>query len=220
MITTAPRTCFLNLLLLCLLSLIAPLSGAQDLALLNLATPQSGCMLGNETVRVVAYNYGARLNAGTQFLGLYALDGNASQNQLFVLDTPWESMSARTLVFDVPGNFSNAGDHTLLVSINFASDPNNGNNTLHNLTIRSSAMSVAGTLTPSGNGSSGMLSLSGQIGSVLQWEQSPDGLRWYKLANGDTTQSYAGLDQPTQFRVRVGNEACPAVVSPATTVTP
>lgn len=220
MIRTTSCKHLLNLALFWLVGCSSSISFAQDLALLNLRTPQSGCELGSETVSVVAYNYGNRLDTGTQFLGLYVLDNGAAQNQLFVLDTPWESMSARTLVFAAPGNFSASGDHTLMVSVNFAGDPNNGNNTLHAVTVRSSAASVAGSLVQAGTAAAGDLTVNGQTGSVLQWEQSPDGLRWYKLANTDVVQPFAGIDRPTQFRVRVGNETCPAVVSAPVTVNP
>lgn len=219
------RICFRHLggrvTCLLLLALLSLTSHAQDIALLRLLTPQSGCELGSQTVSVQAYNYGALLGAGTQFLGLYVLDGGSSQNQAFTLDTPWEPMTARVLTFTVPGNFAAPGNHSLMVSINMAGDPNNGNNTLHHEVIRTSAATVAGSLSHVPTGvSAGSLQLSGQVGSVVQWEQSPDGLRWFKLASNDATQAYANLDRPTQFRVRVANEACPASTSAALLVTP
>ncbi|MEO7755745.1 MAG: hypothetical protein ABIS07_04160, partial [Dokdonella sp.] len=88
--------------------------------------------------------------------------------------------------------------------------------------VTTSAASDGGTAAGPGTpAASGTLTLSGYTGSIVQWEESDDGgLRWFVLANTQSTQDYADLRAPAQFRARVQNGQCAAVVSNAVTVSP
>ncbi|ASS48310.1 MAG: hypothetical protein A3D31_19365 [Candidatus Fluviicola riflensis] len=57
---------------------------------------------------------------------------------------------------------------------------------------------------------SGMLSLSGNTGSVVNWESSDDaGATWNVIANTTTSHNYVGLTTTTWFRALVEGTACP-----------
>ncbi len=60
----------------------------------------------------------------------------------------------------------------------------------------------------------GTLTLSGQVGSVLDWEYSnDDGTTWNGLSNTLTTYNYSGLVDTTWFRVVIEGGDCPDTYS-------
>jgi hypothetical protein len=96
----------------------------------------------------------------------------------------------------------------------------------------SSAVNIA--VTPASNGgvisgsptvcygSNGLLTVSGQTGSILRWEFSVDGGdNWSNIANTSATQSFSNLTTTTRYRVVVKNGVCDeAKSSLAITVNP
>jgi gliding motility-associated-like protein len=84
-------------------------------------------------------------------------------------------------------------------------------------TITVTPANVAGTIaggTTVCTGSSGVLSLSGQIGAIQRWEQSIDGgITFTPIANTTTTQTYTNITATTQYRVVVGSGSCATVTS-------
>jgi hypothetical protein len=193
---------------------------AQDLAMMELVSPQSGCMLSaTENVTVRMFNHGPTVTQGTTVMFQYIVDSSVGSNAQLVLDAAWEANSSKLFTFPTPANLSQAGGHTITVSLNLAADTHTGNNTLHNIAVTNAATTVPGTLAAAAPGPSGTLTLSNHVGAVLQWEESPDGERWYRLANTGNTQSYVGLTVPRKYRVRVANAPCaPAVSNVVTTV--
>ncbi|MCX6181745.1 MAG: gliding motility-associated C-terminal domain-containing protein, partial [Bacteroidetes bacterium] len=86
------------------------------------------------------------------------------------------------------------------------------------------AASATGTVSTnatvcSGN-NSGTLTLSGQIGAVLNWESSTDNfLTSTTIANVTSSQSYNNLSASTKYRAVVKSGACPSGVSAEATIT-
>jgi hypothetical protein len=66
----------------------------------------------------------------------------------------------------------------------------------------------------------GLISLTGQFGSIIRWEFSTDnGATWQPISNTNNTVGYSDLTQTTQFRGVVHNgTTCGDVVSTSTTI--
>jgi hypothetical protein len=190
-----------------------------DPALTELVSPASGCMLGVEPVTIRIFNNnGPALAAGTTILAMFSVDGGSASNHAFTLDEALPTNASRLFTFAAGADLSTPGDHTFSVSIHLGTDTNPHNNGMTNLLIRNTAASNAGVVQLDAGSAS--VSVDGQLGDVVQWEESVDGLRWIKLANTDTTLAFAALSAPVQFRVRVANAPCPAAASAGLTVTP
>lgn len=86
-----------------------------------------------------------------------------------------------------------------------------------------STLSIAGTLTGGGIycgvPATGTLTLTGNTGNVVNWQNSTDGgLTWGPITNTATTENYTNLPVTTMYTVTVQNGACPAVTSAPETV--
>jgi hypothetical protein len=86
-----------------------------------------------------------------------------------------------------------------------------------------STLSIAGTLTGGGIycgvPATGTLTLTGNTGNVVNWQNSTDGgLTWGPITNTTTTENYTNLPVTTMYTVTVQNGACPAVTSAPETV--
>ncbi len=84
--------------------------------------------------------------------------------------------------------------------------------------------SVGGTVTSSATvcsgANSGTLNLSGETGSVLQWQFSTDGgVTWTSIANTTTSESYTNLVTTTMYRAQVQQGGCTPAFSAAATIT-
>ncbi|MBL7883693.1 MAG: hypothetical protein JNL69_06465, partial [Bacteroidia bacterium] len=91
-------------------------------------------------------------------------------------------------------------------------------------TITVDVPSVGGTVSASANvcfgNNSGTLTLSGETGNILRWEQSIDGgINWTPIANTTNTQLYANITLTTQYRAVVQNGVCTSINSNAATLT-
>lgn len=98
----------------------------------------------------------------------------------------------------------------------------NDTSTLTTITVNPSSVggSIAGGTTVCANGNSGNLTLSGQTGNVVRWEQSINGGgTWTTIANTTTTQAYTNLTTTTLFRAVVQNGVCATANSSNATVT-
>jgi len=67
----------------------------------------------------------------------------------------------------------------------------------------------------------GVITLSGQFGSIVRWESSIDGgTTWTPIANTTSTQHYSNLTQTTSYRAVLENTTtCPGATSTVSTVT-
>ncbi len=215
------RNLLLRLMVVLAASVAATTLQAQDLELIAVSEPVSGCALGNsEPVSMRVINHGPTLPAGTSFQVMYWIDGGGAVNGMVTLDNALPTNSTLNYSFVTTTDLSVPGEYIFNVSLNLAGDINPGNNTVTGYRVRNSALSVAGVVAAPGSGSAGTLSVSGQTGDIVQWEESPDGERWFKLASNSAAQAYSGLAEPTRFRARVANGDCPAVVSDPVIVLP
>jgi len=79
---------------------------------------------------------------------------------------------------------------------------------------------VAGGTTICFGNTSGVLSLSGQVGTIVKWQSSVDPFSvWTDIANTNPTYTSPVLTQTTQFRAVVQSGSCPEVTSGSTIVT-
>jgi gliding motility-associated-like protein len=92
-------------------------------------------------------------------------------------------------------------------------------------TITVSPLSVGGTLNPpavtvcSGS-NAGSITLSGQTGSVVNWQSSVNGgTTWTNIANVTATQAYTNLVTTTQYRANIQSGTCAATFSSIAVVT-
>ncbi|HEY4197321.1 MAG TPA: hypothetical protein VGM63_17385, partial [Mucilaginibacter sp.] len=69
-------------------------------------------------------------------------------------------------------------------------------------------------------GSGSVITLSGQLGSVVHWESSTDGFNWTIISNTTTSITTPALTQTTQYRAKLHNTStCPDVYSSIAVVT-
>lgn len=197
---------------------------AQDLAVVAITQPVGGCVsLGSENVTVRVFNYGTPLPAGTGFNAAYTINAGAPVVELIVLGNTLLTNSTLDYTFTTQANLTAPGAYSLDATVNLAGDVNPANNAYVGYLVTRAGQSVAGTLAgPGAPSTSGTLTLSGSNGTIVQWEESDDGgLRWFALANDGTSQDYADLRAPAQFRVRVLGAPCgPDVLSNVVTVSP
>ncbi len=78
---------------------------------------------------------------------------------------------------------------------------------------------VSGSTTVCTGSNSTTLNLSGQVGSLIKWQSSPDGSSWTDIANTNTTLTATNLTQTTHFRAVVGSGACAEAFSESATLT-
>ncbi len=90
-------------------------------------------------------------------------------------------------------------------------------------TITVNPVSVGGTTaanaTVCSGANSGTITLSGQTGTVQNWELSTDGITWTSIANTTTSQTYTNLAATTYYRANVRSGVCSAVFSSIDTIT-
>lgn len=79
--------------------------------------------------------------------------------------------------------------------------------------------SIAGSATVCETGNFGLLTLSGNNGSIVKWQSSIDGGNtWNDIANTTNQQPYNNLAQTTQFQAIISNGSCPVVSSSSATI--
>ncbi|HVT86085.1 MAG TPA: gliding motility-associated C-terminal domain-containing protein [Chitinophagaceae bacterium] len=93
-------------------------------------------------------------------------------------------------------------------------------------TVTVDPKSVGGTLAPStssfclGQSTNSLLSLSGNTGSVVNWQQSTDAINWINLAPANTNSFYNvnSINTTTYYRTIVQSGVCPADTSAVATL--
>lgn len=79
---------------------------------------------------------------------------------------------------------------------------------------------TAGTDTVCSGNNSGTITLSGQVGKIIRWQQSTDGgTTFTPVANTSATLQYSNLTTTTQYRAQVQSGVCLAAFSSVTTIT-
>jgi len=196
--------------------------GQMDAGVTGITAPVSGCSLtSTQSVTVKIFNYGS--NIVLPFNVSYRINLGVPVTE--VINTPILSNSTFTYTFTTPANLSVAGSYTFDAFTNLGGDVNATNDSLKNYIVINSAPSVGGTVNPSGftvcSGSNfGAVSVTGETGSVVNWESSIDGGNtWTVLSNTSTTQNFNNLTVTTTYRAVIKNGSCPATNSlPATII--
>ncbi len=183
--------------------------------------PASGCGLGaTENVTIRLFNFGNTLPASTWFNVSYTINSGIPRTELVTLGSALLSNSTLTYTFTTQANLTTPGSYTFDATVSLAGDVNPTNDAFSSYVVESVAASNAGTLSGPTSGSAGVLTVTGNTGAIVQWEESPDTQRWFKLANTTASQSFSGLTTTTHFRARVANGACGNPVSNVVTVVP
>lgn len=199
----------------------APLCAQNDLSTTAITQPISGCALSaTENVTIRLFNFGNTLPASTSFNVSYTINSGTPSTELVTLGSNLLSNSTFTYTFTTQANLSTPGAYTFAATVSLAGDINPTNDAFSGYVVENVAASDAGTLSGPSSGSAGVLTVTGNNGAIVQWEESPDTQRWFKLANTTTTQSFSALTATTHFRARVANGACGNPVSNVVTVVP
>jgi len=211
--------------LLILLTLSISGFSQNDVSVIAITAPVSGCALtATENVTIRIFNYGASLPAGTGMNVSYTINAGAPVTQLLTLGSTLLTNSTLNFTFTTQANLSVAGAYTFTASTSLPGDVNPSNDAFTGYTVTNTAASVGGTVTGGTNlcvsGNSGVLTLSGNTGNVLEWQRSTDGgVTWISISNTTTSQSYLNLTVPTQFRALVQNGSCATATSSTAAMT-
>lgn len=208
---------------LMLLTLCSTSTWAQnDLSTTAIQQPLSGCALtASENVTLRIFNFGNTLPAGSFFNAAYTINAGAPVVESVILGSNLLANSALTYTFITPANLSTPGLYFIDGMVALAGDVNPNNDALTQYQVQNTAPSIGGTVTgPGMPTTTGALSVTGQIGAVIEWQQSIDAVRWRALQNTGTVQAFALLAEPTRFRAMVQNGSCAAVYSSTALVYP
>jgi len=142
--------------------------------------------------------------------------------------TSWESSTDGGLTWSTIANTSTSQSYLNLTDTTlYRSVVKNGTCAAEysdTVTITVDPVTVGGTISSSttvceGN-NTGTLTLSGETGSVLNWESSSDGgFTWVSIANTTTSQGYLNLTSNTLYRAVVQSGICPSTQSGIVTLT-
>ena len=193
-----------------------PAAAQKDLSITGILTPKSDCALAaTENVTVRIFNYGSSLQPGTSFMLTYTINAGGPITELAMLPSTFLSHGSLAYTFTTQANLFSSGSYIFAATVSIAGDINPGNDAYNGYTVINSAPSVGGSVSgPAGPTFSGNVSLSGQTGNVLTWQQSDDGgLRWRRLANTSSVQSFDQLREHTTFRVLLRNGLCASAFS-------
>ena len=198
---------------------------SQDLSVIAITSPVSGCALtATENVTIRIFNFGPNLPAATSFNVSYTINAGAPVTELVTLASPLLTNSTLNYTFTTQANLATAGTYTFTATVSIAGDINPSNDAFTGYTVTNTAASVGGTVSGGTNvcisGNSGILTLSGHTGNILEWQRSTDGgVTWISISNTTTTQSYLNLTVPTQFRALVQNGSCASATSSIASMT-
>ncbi|HEY0029620.1 MAG TPA: gliding motility-associated C-terminal domain-containing protein [Bacteroidia bacterium] len=208
-----------KLLTLVSLIFISNLALAQDISVIAITAPVSGCSLSaTSSVTVNVKNVGLTDLSGTPFDLSYTINGGAPITDVGVTIPFFAPNTTVSYTFTTTTDLSVAGTYTFTAFSTYAPDINTTNDATTGYVVTSVAPSVGGTVAGGTNvctgSNSGVLTLSGHTGAVQNWEYSTDGgSTWISISNTTTTQSYFNLTVPTRYRAQVQNGACTAATS-------
>jgi len=192
---------------------------AQDISVIAITQPVSGCALTTtENVTIRIFNYGPTLMAGSTFDVSYIINGGGPVVETVTLGANLNTNSTLNYTFTTQADLSVPGAYVFDASTALPGDVNPTNDAFTGYSVTNTAPSVGGTITgPSSvcvTSNSGNLTLSGHTGNVQQWEYSTDGgFTWITIGNTSTTQPYNNLTVPTRYRVAVQSGGCAVAYS-------
>lgn len=193
------------------------------MSVIALLQPATGCALSaSETIRIRVVNLGpAPLPGGSIFSISYTINGGLPVSDTLLMGNPIQPNGTAQYTFQAPADLSQPGVYQIDATITVSNDSNPSNNALGAQAVRNWAPTIGGAVPPlSGSTAAGTLALAGQLGAVLEWQQSEDGERWQSLENTTATQDFAGLGRVTRFRALVQNGPCASALSSDARVAP
>jgi hypothetical protein len=185
----------------------------------------SGSTSAATVVSVNSISVGGSVTGGTTICagatsGLLTLSGHTGTI------TKWQSSNDGSTWTDITNTSTTYTSGILTVTTHFRAVVKSGtcpsvNSSATTVIVNPASVGglVTGGTTISEGTTSGLLTLSGHIGSVTKWQSSPDGTAWTDIANTSTTYTSEILTFTTQFRAAVKSGVCPTAYSGATTVT-
>lgn len=203
--------------------MICRFSYGQDIGLVNISTPVTGCMLSaNENITVQIFNFGPNIN--NNFNVSYILNGGTPVTETIVLGSPFLSSSSYTYTFTSQANLSTPGIYTFKAYTTLMGGINPANDTLFNYQVNSDTLSIGGSVIGNAavcsGSNNGILTLSAHSGTVLNWEYTINGgANWITIPNITITQNYNNLTTDMMYRCIVKSGTCPAVNSDSATIT-
>lgn len=203
------------------LILIGKIALAQDVSVIAITAPVSGCSLSaTSSVTINVRNVGLTDLSGVPFDLSYTINAGAPVTDVAVSFPSFASNTTVSYTFTVPANLSAPGSYTFTAysTLTAPMDINTTNDAVTGYVVTSTALSVGGTVAGGTNvcigANAGVLTLSGHTGSVLNWEYSTDGgTTWISISNTSTSQSYLNITVPTRYRANVQNGVCAATTS-------
>lgn len=186
---------------------------AQDVAVTASLYPSDGCDLTNsEQVGVVILNNSGVFIPSNTIEVSYTVDGAGLQQQL--LGTNLNGGATWNFTFNINGDLSACGPRELKVWVEYASDPNQANDTL-TWTVQNDCTVIPGEVDQDmlvcelGNNDTLEL-INSQYGYIDDWEYSEDnGTSWNSIGVSDSTYEFFNLTTETQFRVILDGGFCP-----------
>lgn len=204
--------------------LLSVFAQAQDLSVINITSPASGCALtSTETVTIRLFNFGPNLPAGTTFNVSYTINAGAPVVETVTLASTLLTNSTLNYSFTTLANLSTAGVYSFDATVSIAGDINPTNDAFTGYSVTNTSASVGGTVSGPASvcitGNTGSVSLSGHTGNVLRWEYSTDGgSTWFTLSNTTTSQAFMDLNTQTLYRAVVQNGGCTPATSSIHTI--
>jgi gliding motility-associated-like protein len=197
-------------------------SYSQDIGVVSILAPTSGCALSPVSdVTVVVFNFGSNIN--TNFDVSYQINGGPIVTETVVITPPFLSSSTYTYTFATKANLSVSGTYDFDAFTSYPGDVNASNDSTLNYMVTSSATTVGGSVSGTTNvctgTNTGTFNLTGNIGSVLNWEFSTDGgTTWNNIANTTTSLTFNNISDTTMYRANVKSGTCPSAFSTPDTV--
>ncbi len=198
---------------------IGKIALAQDVSVIAITAPVSGCSLSAvSSVTINVKNVGLTDLSGVPFDLSYTINAGPPVTDFAVSFASFASNTTVSYTFLTTANLSVPGAYTFTSYSTLAGDINTTNDAVSGYVVTSTAPSVGGTVSGGTNvcngANAGSLTLAGHTGSVLNWEYSVDGgTTWISISNTTTTQSYLNLTVPTRYRAQVQNGVCAAATS-------
>jgi gliding motility-associated-like protein len=184
-------------------------SYAQDIGVVSIESPASGCNISTDQVVTVSVrNFGIiSAPAAGQINMSYSFNGGPQVTENWGTSIP--PNTTVTFTFSVPIDEAGIVNQTYTISAtaNHGLDGTPGNNTTVS-SFESYPLTIGGTLVGSAThcagDNSGLVTLSDSEGCNLGWESSTNsGTSWSPIVNTSDSQPYSDLTQTTWFRVKV-----------------
>ncbi|MFZ4398836.1 MAG: gliding motility-associated C-terminal domain-containing protein [Bacteroidales bacterium] len=130
----------------------------------------------------------------------------------------WNNITGGTTAIISTGNLSNSTYYRAVVNSGICT-PDTSNNVMVTVNPTTVAGVINGLLTVCSGTNSTLLTLTGNVGTVLKWQSSTDGITWTDIVNSSNNYTATNLTTTTQYRAIVQSGICAAANNNAVTIT-